>query len=78
MDPAASPGATAEAERLRVIADDMLTMLYARAPELIGATSHAEWIAAEKHLTAGLGLLRYHARVLTSELYRKSLCRKKT
>ncbi|MBF6168723.1 erythromycin esterase family protein [Streptomyces gardneri] len=60
MDAAASPGATAEAERLRVIADDMLTMLYARAPELIAATSHAEWITAETHLTAGLGLLRYH------------------
>ncbi|MGW5141142.1 erythromycin esterase family protein [Nocardia beijingensis] len=60
MDAAASPGATAEAERLRLVADDMLTMLYARAPELIAATSHAEWITADTHLTAGLGLLRYH------------------
>ena len=60
MDPAMSVGATAEAERLRSIADDMLTSLYARAPELIAATSRAEWFRARTHLTAGLGLLRYH------------------
>lgn len=60
LDPAASIGATAEAERLRSIADDMLTALYARAPELIAATSRAEWCRARTHLTAGLDLLRYH------------------
>ena len=38
----------------------MLTSLYARAPELIAATSRAEWFRARTHLTAGLGLLRYH------------------
>jgi len=60
MDPAESVGATAAAERLRSIADDMLTTLYARAPGLIAATSHALWFRAKTHLTAGLGLLRYH------------------
>ncbi|MFF4586800.1 erythromycin esterase family protein [Streptomyces sp. NPDC001388] len=60
MDPAMSPGATPEADRLRVIADDMLTTLHARAPQLIAATSRAEWHRARIHLTAGLGLLRYH------------------
>ncbi|RZS41023.1 erythromycin esterase-like protein [Herbihabitans rhizosphaerae] len=60
MDPAVSVGATAAADRLRSIADDMLTSLYARAPELIAATSRAEWFRARTHLTAGLGLLRYH------------------
>ncbi len=60
MDAARSVGATAEAERLRSIADDMLTSLYARAPELIAATSPAEWFRARTILTAGLGLLRYH------------------
>ncbi|MFD8543768.1 erythromycin esterase family protein [Streptomyces sp. NPDC059649] len=60
LDPAMSVGDTAEAEKLRVIADDMLTSLHARAPELIAATSHAEWFRAKTHLTAGLGLLRYH------------------
>ncbi|MGB3442654.1 MAG: erythromycin esterase family protein [Actinophytocola sp.] len=60
MDPAMSPGATAEADRLRVIADDMRTALYAKAPVLIAATSRAEWYRADTHLTAGIGLLRYH------------------
>ncbi|GAB7032459.1 erythromycin esterase family protein [Streptomyces sp. NPDC021749] len=60
MDAASSIGATAEAERLRVIADDLLTSLHIRAPELIEATSRAEWYRARTHLTAGLGLLRYH------------------
>lgn len=60
MDPTLSPGATAEAERLRLIADDMLTSLYVRAPKLIAATSRAEWFSARTHLTAGLGLLRHH------------------
>jgi hypothetical protein len=61
MDADASPGATPEAARLRVIADDMRTALYGRAPELIAATSHAAWTRAGVHLAGGLGLLRYHA-----------------
>jgi erythromycin esterase-like protein len=60
MDAAMSVGATAEAERLRSIADDMLTSLYAQAPELVATTSRAEWFRARTHLTAGLGMLRYH------------------
>ncbi|WP_371579075.1 erythromycin esterase family protein [Streptomyces sp. NBC_01314] len=60
MDPAMSIGATAEAETLRCLADDLLTEFHARAPELIAATSRAEWFRAKTHLTAGLGLLRYH------------------
>ncbi|WP_258904708.1 erythromycin esterase family protein [Actinokineospora sp. UTMC 2448] len=61
MDPEASPGATAEADRLRVLADDMLTTLHARAPELIAASSRETWSRARTRLTAGLDLLRYHA-----------------
>ncbi|AOR30092.1 erythromycin esterase [Streptomyces fodineus] len=60
LDAAMSPGATTEAGRLRVLADDMLTALYSRAPELITATSREAWFRARTHLTAGLGLLRYH------------------
>lgn len=60
LDHTMSVGDTAEAARLRSIADDMLTTLYARAPERIAATSRAEWFRARAHLTAGLGLLRYH------------------
>ncbi|MFJ8478086.1 erythromycin esterase family protein [Kitasatospora sp. NPDC094011] len=61
LDPAESPGATPEAERLRRIADDLHNQLYVRAPDLIAAGSHAEWHRAGVHLQAGIGLLRYHA-----------------
>lgn len=60
MDPGESPGATREADVLRVLADDMLTELYARAPELVAKTSQTHWVRAEAQLTAGLGMLRYH------------------
>jgi erythromycin esterase-like protein len=60
LDPAQSIGDSPEAEQLRVIADDLLTSLYARAPERIAATSRADWYRARTYLTAGLGLLRYH------------------
>jgi erythromycin esterase-like protein len=60
LDATKAPGATPGADHLRVLADDMLTELHARAPELIAKTSRAEWHRAETHLTAGLGLLRYH------------------
>jgi erythromycin esterase-like protein len=57
LDPAESIGDTAQAEKLRVIADDLLTELYMRAP---AAPSRAGWNAAKTHLTAGINLLRYH------------------
>jgi erythromycin esterase-like protein len=60
LNPAMSIGDTPEAAQLRVIADDLLTSLYARAPELIAATSRADWFRARTYVTAGLGLLRYH------------------
>jgi erythromycin esterase-like protein len=60
MDFAQSPGRSPEADRLRVLADDLLTALYTRAPELIAATSRTAWYRAHTHVTAGLGLLRYH------------------
>jgi erythromycin esterase-like protein len=58
LDPAASPGATAEARELRVLADDLVTALYAHLPR---RTPDAAWWRAKTHATAGLGLLRYHA-----------------
>ncbi|WP_117213088.1 erythromycin esterase family protein [Allorhizocola rhizosphaerae] len=60
LDFAMSMGATPEAERLRAIGEDLLTRLYARAPELIAKTSRDEWLRARTHLDAGLGLLHYH------------------
>lgn len=56
LDPAQSPGATAEARELRVIADDLLVALTAEAPRL-----DAAWQRAKVHALAGRGLLRYHA-----------------
>ncbi|MEV4150147.1 erythromycin esterase family protein [Amycolatopsis sp. NPDC049691] len=53
LDPAASPGASAEARELRVIADDLLTALDARI-EPAART-------ARIYAIAGLDLLRYHA-----------------
>ena len=60
LDAAESVGASPEAERLRVLGDDILGDLYARAPEMVAATSLDAWRRAEIHLTAGLDLLRYH------------------
>ncbi|TWP47472.1 erythromycin esterase family protein [Lentzea tibetensis] len=60
LNAAESIGATADADRLRTLAQDMLDSLYARAAELIAATSRAEWYRIKTHLTAGIGLLRYH------------------
>ncbi|MFD8155108.1 MULTISPECIES: erythromycin esterase family protein [unclassified Streptomyces] len=59
-DPAMSVGATPEAAQLRSLAEDMLTLLHSHAAERIAQTSRAEWLRARTHLTAGLGLLRYH------------------
>lgn len=56
LDPARSPGATPEARELRVLADDLLTALLARAPRF-----DAAWSRAKVHAIAGRGLLRYHA-----------------
>ncbi|GAB2689452.1 erythromycin esterase family protein [Nocardia thraciensis] len=60
LNPAMSIGDAPEAARLRVVADDLLTSLHMRAPERIAATSRADWQRARTHLTAGIGLLRYH------------------
>ncbi|MFD0557996.1 erythromycin esterase-like protein [Stackebrandtia endophytica] len=60
LDATASIGDTSEAAQLRVLADDLLTTLHARAPELIAASSRADWYRARIHLTTALGLLRYH------------------
>ncbi|MFL6122085.1 erythromycin esterase family protein [Actinophytocola sp.] len=60
LDATRSPGATADAERLRGVGDDLLTSLYTRAPELIAKTSRATWLRARTYVTAGLFLLRYH------------------
>ncbi|MGC4941273.1 erythromycin esterase family protein [Kribbella sp. DT2] len=60
LDSAVSIGGSPEAVQLRAIADDLLTALYTRAPELIASTSRDAWYRARIHANAALGLLRYH------------------
>ncbi|WET76668.1 erythromycin esterase family protein [Amycolatopsis sp. QT-25] len=56
LDAASSPGATADAYRLRAIAAELLGLLRARKPEPVTD----DWSRAEVHLMAGIDLLRYH------------------
>lgn len=60
MDPARSVGRSAEAARLRLLADDLVALLDARTPHLIKATSRADWERASLYGRTATGLLRYH------------------
>jgi erythromycin esterase-like protein len=60
-EPGKSVGRSADAERLRVIADDLLVELYLRAPRRSDG-----WRAAFVQATAAIGLLRYHAAAATT------------
>jgi erythromycin esterase-like protein len=61
MDPARSVGGADEVTTLRLIADDLLTLLSAQAPHLVAVTSRDEWWRANLHGRTASGLLRYHA-----------------
>ncbi|GAB3830182.1 DUF6194 family protein [Dactylosporangium cerinum] len=61
MDATKSVGGGAAAVTLRVVADDLVTTLYAEAPRLVEASSPRAWHRAEVHGSTALGLLRYHA-----------------
>ncbi|MER5336949.1 erythromycin esterase family protein [Micromonospora sp. NPDC002717] len=55
-DPGRSIGRSADAQRLRVIVDDLLTELYLQAPQ-----RPEGWRAAFAQATSAVALLRYHA-----------------
>lgn len=57
MDPAQSIGQSAQAARLRLLADDLVALLDARTPEL---TSRGDWERARLYGRTATGLLRYH------------------
>ncbi|MEV0993162.1 erythromycin esterase family protein [Streptomyces sp. NPDC049949] len=59
-DPARSVGQSAEAGRLRLIADDLVALLEAQAPYLVTATPREEWDRAVLYGRTATGLLRYH------------------
>ncbi|MFD8570223.1 erythromycin esterase family protein [Streptomyces sp. NPDC059639] len=59
-DPARSVGRSADASRLRLLADDLLALLDAQTPQLIEAASREAWDRARLHGRTAVGLLRYH------------------
>ncbi|MER5951455.1 erythromycin esterase family protein [Streptomyces sp. NPDC001904] len=59
-DPARSVGRSADASRLRLLADDLLALLDAQAPQLLGAASREGWDRARLYGRTAVGLLRYH------------------
>ncbi|MFC3499447.1 erythromycin esterase family protein [Micromonospora krabiensis] len=60
MDPSRSVGRTPEADRLRVLADDLVALLDARTPQLVSASTPEEWDRARLYGRTAVGLLRYH------------------
>ncbi|MER5495891.1 erythromycin esterase family protein [Streptomyces sp. NPDC002466] len=60
MDPSRSVGRSADADRLRLIADDLVTLLDAQAPHLIEAVPQDEGDRLRLYGRTATGLLRYH------------------
>lgn len=59
-DPARSVGQSAEAGRLRLLADDLVALLEAQTPHLWAQTSRGEVERARLYGRTAIGLLRYH------------------
>ncbi|MDT0466271.1 erythromycin esterase family protein [Streptomyces gibsoniae] len=59
-DPAQSVGRSAEAGRLRLLADELVALLDEQTPHLITATSRDDWHRARLYGRTATGLLRYH------------------
>lgn len=60
MDPSQSVGQTPDAKQLRLLADDLVTLLDAQTPHLIAASSQEDWHRARLNGRTATGLLRYH------------------
>ncbi|MER7133002.1 erythromycin esterase family protein [Streptosporangium saharense] len=61
MDPSHSVGRSAEAERLRLLAEELVALLDARTPYLIATSSREEWHRARLYGRTATGLLLYHS-----------------
>lgn len=59
-DPARSVGRSADAGRLRLLADDLVALLDAQAPHLRATSTPEEWERARLYARTATGLLRYH------------------
>jgi erythromycin esterase-like protein len=60
LDPARSVGRSAEARELRLLADDLVTLLGTQAPQLIAGSTPDDWDRARLFGRTATGLLRYH------------------
>ncbi|MFE2931689.1 erythromycin esterase family protein [Streptomyces sp. NPDC059278] len=60
MDPSRSAGQSAEAGRLRLLADDLVALLDAQTPHLIATDSRDDRDRAQLFGRTAIGLLRYH------------------
>lgn len=60
MDPSRSAGQSAEAGRLRLLADDLVALLDAQTPHLIATDSRDDRDRAQLYGRTAIGLLRYH------------------
>ncbi|MFE8955750.1 erythromycin esterase family protein [Streptomyces althioticus] len=61
MDPSQSVGRTPEARELRLLADDMVTLLETQAPHLAAASAPSDRDRAHLYGRTTVGLLRYHS-----------------
>ncbi|GAA3497542.1 erythromycin esterase family protein [Streptomyces prasinosporus] len=59
-DPSRSVGRSAEADRLRLLADDLVALLDEQTPHLLATASREEWDRARLYGRTATGLLRYH------------------
>ncbi|MER6287098.1 erythromycin esterase family protein [Streptomyces sviceus] len=59
-DPAQSVGRSAAVDRLRLLTDELVTLLDVRTPHLIAETSRDDWDRACLYGRTAAGLLRYH------------------
>lgn len=59
-EPAESVGRSAEARELRMLADDLTSLLDEQTPHLLAATSRDQWERTRLHARTAVGLLRYH------------------
>ncbi|MFD9568994.1 erythromycin esterase family protein [Streptomyces sp. NPDC059982] len=60
MDPAVSVGRSAEAGRLRLLADELTALLDAQTPHLLATTPREDYDRARLYARTATGLLRYH------------------
>lgn len=60
MDPGRSVGLSPDADRLRLLADDLVALLDEHGPHLLPATSRDAWERARLYGRTAVGLLRYH------------------